>query len=266
MDFSLLEKHPWATTGVIAVGGIALFLVFRRSSSSPAAAPSSGVVYSGVDPSVLAANNALSAQQAQVQGALSGAQIQGQTQIDLAGIGADVAKFTTSATQDVTNKQTSAQLDLGLGTIQGQVDLARINAGVQMASIDAIVSAFSGGNPTGHPATNPSPIVSTPVSNSQNSINQFTPPQSVTIQPPVYGTPTPGAVLPEGQQLVPSPTLTWQGAWPDANVVAHNSQLQVDWMNATLAAQANNNRNQCLANAERSKGYANYDSLVAACG
>jgi len=266
MDFSLIERHPWATTGIVLGGGFLLYLVFRGRGGSGGSS-AGGVVYTGADPASANANAALAAQAQSTQAGLSAIQLQGATQIQLASIGADLSKFQTAAAQEAQDRQTQAQYGVALGTIGGQVELANIQANVQMKIIDAIVNAFRGGssavNPGNVPTGTPYGVVSNPV---PQVTSQITPPIPVSIS---NGGSSDGGqfdIIPGGTQLVPYPNLVYQGAWPDANVVQANVNSVVDWQNKTLAANAANNRAQCLANAERSRGYANYDSLVAACG
>jgi hypothetical protein len=165
MDFTLLHEHPWATVGVIAGGGLLLFIVFHRGSSGGTVA--SGPTYSGADPATVASANALQAQQDQISGSVQGLTIQGQTQIALAQISAGSQNKNVDASQDVTNRQTAAQLQLGLGTLGAQVAITQIQADAQMSLISRLIGAFSGPGVTGGGtvAQNPGGYSGTPVFN-----------------------------------------------------------------------------------------------------
>jgi hypothetical protein len=282
MDFELIERHPWMTGGIVLGGGFLLYLLLRHRQASSATGQAAVAVAGGVDPQTAALQAQAAAQQTQMQGYISGLQIQGGTQVSLAQIGADVSKYTTGASADVANQQTAAQLALGVNTNAAIVAQSQINADVQMKSIDAIVAAFRGNQ---NPSVSPGPVTySTP--GNPNPTGQTLPQSPVNVSTPTYissnpalGATNPGSlppgsvvatpggpIVPGGQLLVPLPNYIPVGAWPDAQIVAKNQQTQVDWENATLQANAVNNKNQCIANANLSKGYANYDSLMAACG
>jgi len=255
-DFSLLREHPWATVGIVGGGGLLLFIVMRRGGSAAPAGGTGGVVYNATDPNATAQATALQAQQDQIAGSVQGLSIQGQTQVALAQLAAQAQNYTVAASQDVTNKQTDAELQLGLGTLSTQVQSQQIQAGVQMAYINAIVAAFTGNNPTGSPVTNPGTVVSNP-STASNPINQNPSPVPVTVTPPTYN----GG----SQYIVPLPN--YSSCDPrDVNCVNNNQQLNVGWVNNVLSQTAANNKAQCLANAALSVGKPNYNELVAACG
>jgi hypothetical protein len=287
MDFSLIERHPWATTGIVLGGGFLLFLIFRRRGSSAQTAGATVVQSTGVDAATMQAELAAQAQANQIQGQLSGLTIQGGTQVQLATIASQVQQQTVAATQDVTNQQTAAQLQLGLGTIQGQVAQSQISADVQIAAINAIVGAYRGNNGTNPVASIPSVatpnIPSTPVNTQTPVFPAMVSPPTYPVSNPVGGNPSistypfngnisagnvvAGALpLAGGALLAPAPTYTPVGAWPDANVVAANQQTQINYENADLQANATNNRNQCLANAALSQGRPGYGSILSACG
>lgn len=261
MDFELVEHHPWITVGAIAGGGFLLFLVLRGRGSGGG---SGQVVYAGggsqVDPSIAAS---VQAQQDQIQGSISGLSIQGQTQIALAQIGAGVQSQTVSATQDVTNRQTDAQLQLGLGTLGAQVASEQIAAGVQMKTIDAIVAAFRGNNPI----YNPTPTVSQPVWNATgNPITTNNAPDTVYVLPPSYNTGSNGGGIAwDSGYNVPRPNFATCDP-RDVACVANNQAMDIQYSNNLLGAQTANNKAQCLANAQLSVGKPNYAALVAACG
>ena len=68
--------------------------------------------------------------------------------------------------------------------------------------------------------------------------------------------------------FTPPATPNYQdpGYPPDPAIVAANEVLANAYDLAMNQAQANNNNDQCLANAQLSQGQPNYDALVAACG
>lgn len=276
MDFSLIERHPWWTAGIVVGGGVLLYVVLHRGSGSSSA--STGVAYSGADPALANANASLQAATQQQQAQLQGLSIQAQAQLGLAAIGADVSKYSTRASQDVTDFQTAAQLQLGLGTLDTQYKMAALSAAQQMNTVNALVAAFRG--PTAGAASGSAPgavappagaVYPAPYSTVTNPISQgvsqVSPSVAAPVNVPVYSTaPTDRAIIPGGTQLIPFPSYTPVGAWPNKAAIDYNQQLQIDWQNATLAANNNNNRNQCLANADQSRGQPNYGALVAACG
>jgi hypothetical protein len=291
MDFHLIHRHPWITTGAILGGGFVLYLLLHKRSS----APSEQVAYTGVaaggggmDPNLAAQ---LAGQQMQAQAQISGLSIQGQTQIELSKIGAgvqyasigasqDITNRQTAATQDVTNRQTDAQLQLGLGTLGAQVASEQINANVQMRTIDAIVAAFTGN----HPITNPTPTVTVPVGNNTNNpISGINPPQTTGVNQPVYygagsaGGPSPAStggiitgsgqnlVVPGGTQLLPYPTYVhsdpaqYPGMAPgatcsplDATCVAQNAAISNQYHVDVANAQTVNNLTQLVQNYQQS--------------
>jgi hypothetical protein len=276
-DFEYIHKHPWLTVGAIAGGGFILFLLIHKRSVS-ADQSGAGVAAgapAGVDPNIAAQVNM---QAAQIQGNLAGLSISGQTQLGLAQIGAGVQSQGIGASQDITNRQTDAQVRLGLGTLDAQVEAERINAAIQMKTIDAIMFAFSGN----HPITNPTPTVTTPVANNTNNpISTINAPQTVYPVSPGYNTPggptgtgsgmyAPGtagggSVVPGGTQLVPYPTYMHSdpGAYPgmapgaicsplDANCVETNAALSNQWHADTAAAQDRNNLTQLVMNYQQS--------------
>lgn len=277
MDFGLIEKHPWATTGIVLGGGVLLFVVMRRGGSSSAAPAGYAAGSSGTDPNAAA----LAAQQNQTAAYLSSVQLQGATSISLAKIGADVSMFTTGKTADTINTQTAAQLALGLGTQNAVVRQTEINAGLQGRYIDAIIAAF-----TGHssPVVVPQPI-GVPTPGSTNPTFQTDPrPTYVIPGDPLYGSgngpsfgavnpgtsfpgmPQPGdAPRPGGSQLLPSYSVPHCDP-RDVSCVMNNEATAIHYYESVNQAQSTNNRNQCLANAELSRGFANYGSLVSACG
>jgi hypothetical protein len=273
-DFELIEKHPWVTVAAIGGGGLILYFLMRGGSSSGASATPVYQATSGAaDPNA----DALTAQTQQINAQLQGESIQGNTQIALAQIGAGVQSQGITASADVTNNQTSAQLQLGMGTLGAQVATEQISAGVQMATIDAIVRAFTGSNAAGNPITNPAPPVQTPVVNSTgNPISTYTQPNNVYVMPPAYqpgpgtsgvgsGGSTTSGIIPGGNTLVPVPNFATCDP-RDVACVNNNQQIDINYENQKLVTNASNNRAQCLANAQQNAGQPNYAALVAACG
>jgi hypothetical protein len=270
MDFGLIERHPWFTTGAILIGGYILFSALRNRS---AAASTGGITAVQTGPSDAQVQADAQAQQAAAQ--LQALQIQGSTQLQLAGVSADVAKTQITTGANSTDLQTAAGLQIGLSTLDAQLGLAQIQATSQDHLLDLLSKAFSG-NSTPTAAASPVAVTGTTGNSvaAPVSTSNYVAPTPTTIAPPIY-TPNPtgngqsgdiSAIIPGGQQLVPNFTVIPVGAWPDTNAVNANQQSQINWENATLNANAANNHAQCLSNAGLNKGYANYDSLVAACG
>jgi hypothetical protein len=290
MDFSLIEEHPWKTTAVIGIGALLLYLYFRRGSSSAAADTSvyGGAVAPAVDPNAAAYN--LQGQQIQAQ--LAGLQIQSQGAVALKQLDVGATTAGIAAQQDITNRQTDAalsmsnlqtvsQLQLGLGSQQSTVDLARIQASVQLASIEAIERAYGLLNgPTGPNNVTPGGIPAAPpvynVGGAPGSSvgSTTTPPVYVTNPAPPVGISstngliinvTPGgAPLPGGSPVVNFPNFETCSPL-DPACVQRNQTLDANYGAAVATAQVVNNRNQCYANAALSVGKPNYDALVASC-
>jgi len=278
MDFELIERHPWATAGIIGLGALILYLVLKRGSSSA----SSDTSYQGGTTTVAADPNAAAASlaQYQTQAQLQALGIQSQTQLGLATIQAG-PNYTVAQSADVQNTQTaaqlqaslaqiSAQLQLGLNTQSAQVQLAQIQAQSQADALNAIAAAY-GGTYANHTPTSATPIQSNPTvsGGTSNPVTSYstTPVVQQNLTAPTASTSNTGFTqpLPGGTLLVPYPN--YASCDPrDSTCVANNQSLNVQWVNNIATAQAANNRNQCLANAELSKGFANYSALVAACG
>jgi hypothetical protein len=270
MDFTLIKDHPWTTAGIVLGGGVLLFVVMRKGGSS-AAAPTYAAGATATDPNAAA----LASQQLQVQAYSSGLQLQGATQISLAQIGADVSRFGTTAAVDVTNRQTDAQVALGLGTISATVQQAQISAGIQSKYIDAIIAAFTGSNPSSTATPNsPNPTVQNPTP----TIVYLPSSGGTGGAPPVgVGGVNPGTAYP-GMPTPGSAPLQYNGgpilAPPsyancdprDSACVMRNQDLSIGYFTASATAEATNNRNQCLANASLSQGRPGYAQLVSACG
>jgi hypothetical protein len=275
MDFSIIERHPWATTGLVLGGGFVLFLVLKRGSSSGSQTSST---YGGQseDPAVTQAGLALQAQQQQIQGSLSVATLQAQSQITLAQLGADLARFQTGASLQSDTNQTAASLTLGLSTLQAQLESKKIDAQVQMSTLDAIVAAFRGSSSPA-PTNNNTPTATQP----QPTFTTVTPPPTTNITIPTgTGGTTPGATY--GGLSFSNPYLDGSVATPGAPIipgysvpycdprdvacVMNNQVIATNWQNAAMDAQATSSHNLCIANANRNVGQPNYAALVAACG
>lgn len=263
MDFGLIERHPYMTGGIVLGGGFLLYLVFRGRGGSSAPVSYVGGA-TATDPNAAA----IQAQQTQMQAYVTGLQLQGATQISLAQIGADVSRNNVAAAASVSNTQTAAELALGLGSQNAVVSQTRINADIQLRYIDAIVAAF-----TGHPSISPSPS-GVPTPGAINPTFQPAPMQPTYPSTPGgtggsapvnFGGTNPGTIIPGGQQLVPSYSVPYCDP-RDVACVMHNQDLSISYYNSVNDAQARNNRNQCLANAELSRGRENYSALVSACG
>lgn len=270
MDFQLIEDHPWITAATVVVGGLVLYLILRGRGSSAAQSPS-GVTYypaqQGTDPTAAA----LQASQDQSAAQLSALNIQSAAQIQLAQIQAGVAGLQINAGQDVTNKQTAAQLALGIGTLQAQVDITAIQAQSELDAIHAIAAAYGGGSSgssgsSGGGSTGGvgSVIVSNPTTITQPT-TQITPPMPVYLPPggapPGSNTtdtgsyPLPqigGPVITGGTPLEPAAAFIPVGAWPDVNVVNYNTTQSVEQENATVQANKINNFNACMRDASLS--------------
>lgn len=244
-DFSWIEQHPWATTAVVGLGGLGLYLLLRGGSSGSSGTDAGGgVVYAGsagpTDTQV-AANAALTNAQLQantqvseLSAALANAQIQSDLQLKLAHIGADVTNTGTAAALTSDLYRTGAELTYGLSSQQTTLELARINAGVQQSYIDKLSGGAIAQQQTADRASVPTPEVIAYTS---------TAPAPISIQTPAGV----GPVVPGGSPLV---------AWPDyadcnpfdSACVARNSTLNTQYNLNVAAAQAANNRNQLAAN------------------
>ncbi len=256
MDFSLLHEHPWTTVAIIGGGGLILFIVLRGRGASSSGGQT--IVNSGADPSVTAANSALSAQQDQIQGSLSGLSIQGQTQLALGQLAAGVQTHTIDASQDITNRQTAAQLQYGLGTLDAQVASEALSAGIQSKYIDALVAAFRGPGVTGGGgvAANVGGYNGTPILNSPtNPVNQYIPmTQGVTYPAAGTGGTAPTSPTPAGSW----PSMASYGLDPggggfhcdpmDSACVASQNIASNTYVAAVAGAQVANNRQRELDN------------------
>lgn len=272
MDFALIKEHPYTTGGLILGGGLILFLVLRRPAAPSTAAPAYAAS-GGTDPNAAA----VAVQQGQMQAYVTGLQLQGATQVSLAQIGADVSRLGIAASADVTNTQTGAQLALGINTQNAVVEQTRINAAIQGKYIDAIIAAFTGNR---SPSVSATPVsVATP--GSPNPTVQNLPNSPVTYFPtggtggamPIgVGSYNPHTIVPganpvqyDGTELISRPNYATCDP-RDVRCVMGNQDLSIAWENDSIHANAVNNRNQCLANAELSRGFGNYSALVSACG
>lgn len=281
-DFELIEKHPWWTAAIIGVGALLVYLFFRSRSNAAASAAGYQGGYQTVDPTLAAAQLAASTQQANLQvqanaqtnqlnAQLAAVNIQSNAQIQLATLSAAVQSQNITATQDVTNQQTAGQVAVALGSQQATVDQARINAGVQISYIDALVAAFGGNRSTPTPTPSPTPVTyptpgtSTPVTIA-NPVTQSTQ-QINTYSPPYPSTPTP--TTPGGSG---TPYQTPSGWWSNAGVpdrasygldpngggfhcsprdspcVQQQNDASIAYFQAVADAQTRNNLQQGIAN------------------
>lgn len=126
-DLELLKKHPYATGGIVIIGGIIVF--YLLSSSQGSASQVQTVAAGGADPNLIAADEQL----AQVQ---AGAQVQTNAQqvaLAQAQLEAGVANNQTAASLSATQLQTAAQLATALSTNQTNLAGAQISANAATA-------------------------------------------------------------------------------------------------------------------------------------
>lgn len=122
-DLEAIKKHPYATGGIVIVGGLVVLYLLSSGSSST----SSG---SGDYASALGADEQLAAVQAGAA-VQQGAQ---QVQLQQAQLEAQVSNNQTNAAVATGNFQTAAQLAASLASITGQVQIAGINSASQANS------------------------------------------------------------------------------------------------------------------------------------
>lgn len=258
MDFSVIENHPWATTAVVGLGGLGLYLLLRGGGGDSSGGGGGGAVYaSGPSDSQVAANAALqsaqiqaNAQTTQLSAQLAALGIQTDAQIKAAQIGAEVSKDATHAALASDLYRTSAELTYGLSSQDTAIQIARINAGVQQSYIDRMT-----GGPIGAAAVPiraavpmPEPIYSAPI----NQVTQVQTPAGV------------GPIVPGGMPLI---------AWPDyascdpldVACVSRNQGLSDKYGLDLKAAQASNNYAQCVANAGNATTPEQYAAVMARC-
>lgn len=244
-DFSWIEAHPWATTAVVGLGGLGLYLLLRGGSSGSSGADAGGgVVYAGgggPSDTQVAANAALTnaqlqanTQVSQMSAELAALNIQSDLQLKLAHIGADVTNTGTAAALTSDLYRTGAELTYGLSSQQAALEMARINAGVQQSYIDKLTGGTGAITQTPIRAAVPMPE---PLWYEPGT------PTQIQIQTPAGV----GPVIPGGSPLV---------AWPnyadcdpfDSACVARNSALNTGYNMDVATAQAANNRNQLAEN------------------
>jgi len=243
MDFSFIEHHPWATTAVIGIGGLGLYMLLKGGGSGAASSGGGGAVYaSGPSDAAVGANAAqnvaqinANAQTTALSAQLAALGIQYDAQIKAAQIGAEVTDRQTDAALTLGLYQTGAELTYGLSSQDAAIEMARINAGVQQFYIERMTGGAIAASQTPIRAAVPTPeLITAPA-----------PP----APPPAY-VQTPagvGPVIPGGTPLV---------AWPnyadcdpfDAYCVGNNSALNTRYNQDVSTAQTLNNRNQLLAN------------------
>lgn len=274
MDFSLIENHPIATGATVLIGGAVVFLFLRRGGSQPAAASGTQMIYGASDPNATAANAAITNSQiaanvqiSQLSAQLQGLGIQSQTQIQLAQIDALTKRQQTDAAVNVTNRQTDAELALGMTTQQAAIEQSRINAGLQSKILDTLLAAFGVKTGGGSGATTPPP---TTIGGGTNPNNPGA--GTVVNLPPgsgyfggFSGGLEPGAApVAGGQQLIPFPNFA-QCSPLDPGCVRSNQTLSDQYGVNLDRAQNVNNYNQCVANAANGRTQAERDSLIASC-
>lgn len=118
LDLGLIKKHPYATGGVVIVGGLVVFYLLSRNS----AASASGVASNGSN-GVLAADTALGQAQA-------AAAIQTNAQnaaIQQANIAASSTNLQTNAAESVANNQTVASLIAALSGNKTSISVTQSN-------------------------------------------------------------------------------------------------------------------------------------------
>jgi hypothetical protein len=205
MDFQLITEHPWATAGIVAGGALVLYLYWKNGTSTAATDYSTTgyAASTAEDPNAIAAatqvtlaQTSANAQITQLSAQLQGLSIQSATQIQLAqiqaastanstAVGANTTGITTAADLQAQLASLSDQLQLGLGTQQSNVDMANIQAGVQIASINAVAAAYAG-----QQANNVQPAANPPVTNI-NITMPSNPTQSAVVNPSSPVSPTP---------------------------------------------------------------------------
>lgn len=174
LDFSLITEHPWATAGIVALGGVGLYLYWNSGSSSSGDSSTSGGATTGgptyttqaADPAATQANTALgiaqlqaNAQTNQFSAALAAQAQQLQASVDING-----SNNTANTNQLTAQLEASTKIAAGsqqvqtLGiTTQGQLGMAQIAAALAIAELQAKTGAVSA------PTTTVTPTVTTPV-------------------------------------------------------------------------------------------------------
>ena len=123
-DFEMLKKHPYATGGIVIVGGVVVF--YLLSSKSSGASPSgTGSNFQAELAASTAAQNV--AAQENIQAGQTNAQIQ------QAQIAANSQNYATQAAVQSNQDTLAAQLAQNLAAVNGQVQVAGINANATTA-------------------------------------------------------------------------------------------------------------------------------------
>lgn len=252
MDFTVIERHPWATTVVVGLGGLGLYLLLRRGSSGSSGADAGGgVVYAGnagPTDAQIAANAAITqtqiaanAKTSELSAQLAAIGIQSNATVKIAELGAGVQNYQTAAALQSDLFKTSAQLTYGLSTQQTQVDLARINAGVQQSYIDKMYSPAAVATQTAINRTQPS---ADPIYTSY--LPQVTQVQTPAVNYPYVKMGDPVVQYTNDQTpLVPKPSYA-VCAPTDSACVARNQQTDAAYWANVIESQANNTYNRCI--------------------
>jgi hypothetical protein len=121
-DLALIKEHPYATGTIVIVGGIVVFYLLSGSSSASSAS-TSGNSQSGV----LAADTQL----AQIQAGTAQANAAQQAQVQAAQLQYQAQQDQTSASVDINNTQTAAQLATALYGTQASLQATALNDNAQ---------------------------------------------------------------------------------------------------------------------------------------
>lgn len=122
LDFKLIERHPYATGGVVVVGGVALWFFFLRGTpSSTQVAVSGSTDNPQIDLAYAQINAQLQAQGAQIAGNLAQGQLAAQTQIALQTQQLQVKSQEDDYTFQLGMQQLSSQQQIALAQLQTQL-------------------------------------------------------------------------------------------------------------------------------------------------
>lgn len=249
MDFSVIEQHPWATAGIIGIGGLGLYLLLRGRSGGGSDGGGGGVTYvGGGQPSdaAVAANAATTNAQLAVNAKVS----EYSAAIEMAKISAGVSNYGTWAALAAQQGTTGAELTYGLSAQQTAIELARIDAGVQSQYIDKLSGVSVATAPARQTLPTPETLVYQPIA------------QPIAVQAPAVT--VGGPVIPGGTQLVSLPDYADCSPW-DSRCVANNGTLNTNYNLMVEEAQRTNNYNQCVSNAANANSPEQYAAVMAAC-
>lgn len=140
-NFSLIEDHPYAVAGIVLVGGVLLYFYYHSGSSSSSNSGAINVSTPAVDPNVQVASiQAGSA--AQASAVAAGAAVS-QQNFQYAVDQLSAATAIAQSTGDNSTALEAARIAAASGeahdtaTLQTQLSLATLSAGIQSAGIDA---------------------------------------------------------------------------------------------------------------------------------